>query len=306
MTISYKVSKNIQSEMIEYYKDLKRENTPQYAIFQAEEGGTIITFYNSGKIVFQGLSADVDANMWFDLEMHLNNRDVRKEIEIKEDKKESEKDYSYYNLSAIGSDEVGTGDYFGPIVVTASFVDKKEHMNLIDLGVRDSKKLTDSQIIKIAPHLIKNIPHVTYVLNNNEFNQTKFNMNKIKAILHNKVIISLLDKDKYNYEKIIIDQFVYPKKYFEHIKDAKKIVKDILFITKAEEKNLSVAVSSIISRYVFINEIDKLSQKYNITIPKGAGPKVDEIGKIIVEKYGKEELNNIAKLNFKNTKKIIN
>ena len=204
MTISYKVSKNIQSEMIEYYKDLKRENTPQYAIFQAEEGGTIITFYNSGKFVFQGLSADVDANMWFDLEMHLNNRDVRKEIEIKEDKKESEKDYSYYNLSAIGSDEVGTGDYFGPIVVTASFVDKKEHMNLIDLGVRDSKKLTDSQIIKIAPHLIKNIPHVTYVLNNNEFNQTKFNMNKIKAILHNKVIISLLDKDKYNYEKIII------------------------------------------------------------------------------------------------------
>lgn len=305
MTISYKVSDNVKSEMIEYYQDLKRDKTPQYATFQAEEAGTIITLYDSGKVVFQGLSADIDANMWFDLEMHKNKRDVRKEIDSKEEKKKDEKDYRYYNLSAIGSDEVGTGDYFGPIVVTASFVDKKDHLYLIDLGIRDSKKLTDEKIIKIAPEIIKKFPHVTYVLDNPTYNKnSNYNMNKMKAILHNKVLVGLLEKDSYHYERIIVDQFVYPKKYFEHIAEAPKKVKNILFLTKAEDKNLSVAVSSIIARYTFLTLMDKLSAKYKITIPKGAGPKVDEVGKEIVEIYGAEELNNIAKLNFKNTDKI--
>jgi len=306
MTISYKVSENVKPELIKYYNDLKRDGTPQYATFQADEGGTIITLYDSGKVVFQGLSADIDAYMWFDIEMHKNKRDVKKELDIKDEKKESEKDYRYYNMSAIGSDEVGTGDYFGPVVVTASFVDKKEHMNLIDLGIKDSKKLTDDKIIKLAPELIKRIPHVTYILENPEYNRIDYNMNKIKAILHNKVLVALLEKDTYPYEKIIMDQFVYPKKYFEHIAEAQKKVTDILFLTKAEDKNLSVAVSSIISRYIFINAMNKLSLKYKVEIPKGAGSRVDEIGKLIVEKYGKDELKNMAKFNFKNTNKILN
>ena len=78
MTISYKTSENIKKEIIKYYEDLKRPNTPQYAIFQAEEGGTIITLYNSGKVVFQGISADIDANLWFDLEMSKNKREYTK------------------------------------------------------------------------------------------------------------------------------------------------------------------------------------------------------------------------------------
>ncbi len=306
MTISYKVSDNLKEEMIEYYQDLKRSNTPQYATFQAEEGGTIITLYDSGKVVFQGLSADIDANMWFDLEMHKNKRDVYKELDSKEKKKEDEKDFRYYNLSAIGSDEVGTGDYFGPIVVTASFVDKNKHMDLIDLGIKDSKKISDDKVRKIAPILIKNYPHATIILNNEDYNGNKdYNMNKIKAILHNKVLVSLLESDNHPYERIIMDQFVYPKKYFEHIKDASKKVTKILFLTKAEDKNLSVAVSSVISRYVFLLQMDNLSKKYKLDLPKGAGPKVDEVGKYIVRKYGKEELYKIAKLNFKNTNKII-
>lgn len=307
MTISYKVSDNLKNEMIEYYQDLKRPNTPQYATFQAEEGGTIITLYNSGKVVFQGISADIDANMWIDLEMHRNKRDIYKEIEKKDEKKKDEKDFRYYNISAIGSDEVGTGDYFGPIVVTASFVDKNKHMDLIDLGIKDSKKLNDDKVRKIAPILIKDFPHSTIILNNEDYNKNKdYNMNKIKAILHNKVLVSLLESNDYPYERIIIDQFVYPKKYFEHINEAKKKVTKILFLTKAEDKNLSVAVSSVISRYIFLLEMDKMSNKYNIDIPKGAGPKVDEIGTLIVEKYGENELNKIAKLNFKNTEKILN
>ena len=74
MTIVFKVSDNIKTKMIKYYEDLKRDKTPPYAIFQADEGGTIITLYESGKAMFQGISADIDANIWIDMEKKFNGR----------------------------------------------------------------------------------------------------------------------------------------------------------------------------------------------------------------------------------------
>jgi ribonuclease HIII len=308
LTIVFKVSENVKKKMIEYYKDVQRDKKPPYSIFQADEADTIITLYESGKVMFQGISADVDANIWVDLEKKLNNRN----IDITENKKEKEKykdelNY-YYSISTVGSDEVGTGDYFGPIVVTASFVDKSK-INLInELGVKDSKKLTDEKIKKIAPVLIKEIPYVTFTLNNKDYNKYQkmgYNMNKIKAILHNKVLYAITNKkDKYNYDKIVVDQFVYPRKYFEHIMEATEKVTNITFTTKAESKCASVAVASIISRYIFLLKMDELSKELGIEIPKGANNFVDEVGIEIAKKYGIEKLETIAKLNFKNTDKI--
>jgi ribonuclease HIII len=166
MTIVFKVSDNVKKLMTDYYKDLSVPKTPPYALFQAVESDTVITLYNSSKVVFQGISADIDANMWIDQERHLNKRDVQKEIDSenkkKEDKQKEKLDYRYYNMSTVGSDEVGTGDYFGPIVVTASFVPKEKILELTDLGVRDSKKITDDKILKIAPTLIKTFSRYNY------------------------------------------------------------------------------------------------------------------------------------------------
>jgi ribonuclease HIII len=75
-------------------------------------------------------------------------------------------------------------------------------------------------------------------------------------------------------------------------------------MTKAEDKCLSVACASLISRYIFLKEFDKLGQTYNTFLVKGAGTKVDEIGLKLTKQYGTEILNKIAKLNFKNTEKI--
>ncbi len=304
MTIVFKVSDNVKDKMIAFYANLKKDKTPDYAIFQAVDADTVITLYESGKAMFQGVSADIDANIWIDMEKHLNNRD----IEIKDpEKNEVEKDTRFLNISSLGSDEVGTGDFFGPIVVSAAYVDKININFMNNLGVRDSKKIDDEKILKIAPEIIKKIPYVSYVLNNEVYNRNynaNTNMNKIKAILHNKVLTSLIKKDHYSYEKIIIDQFVYPQKYFEHIKDVPEKVTNITFLTHAEDKCLSVAAASIISRYIFLKEMDKLSNELKMTIPKGAGPKVDEVAQEIVNKYGFDKLSTIAKLNFKNIEKI--
>lgn len=312
MTIVYKISDNTKEEMIKYYENKKRDKTPPYAIFQAEEDGTIITLYESGKVMFQGISADIDANMWRDMEAHLNNGNLPIENKKKEKKEKDEKELyeerkKYFYINSIGSDEVGTGDYFGPVVVTASFVKKDDIEFLTELGVRDSKKLTDDKILKIVPEIIKKIPYETIVYSNKEYNSKKeFNMNKVKAILHNKAILSLMKKDNYNYDKVIIDQFCYPRNYFGYLKESNNVFRRITFTTKAEDKCLSVACSSLISRYVFIKEMDKMSKIIGKKIPLGAGVSVDNFGRQLVKEKGKDILEDISKINFKNTEKILN
>ncbi len=309
MTISFKLSENVKQNVIKFYRDKKRSNTPQYAIFQADDGGSVITLYESGKIVFQGISADIDARLWIDQEKHLNNRviDINSEKKDKKDKNKDEKK-SYIYESTIGSDEVGTGDYFGPIIVTATYVSKENISFLHDLGVKDSKKIDDEKILEIAPKIIKKIPYASYELNNHDYNNLSpenLNMNKIKAILHNKVLLKM-QKENYEYSKIVIDQFCYPQKYYEHIMKVPEKVTNIYFTTKAEDICASVAAASIISRYLFLQEIDKMSDKIGFFVPKGASNLVDETAARIVKKYNFDILKDIAKMNFKNTEKIKN
>jgi len=303
-----KVDDVIKQKMIEFYEDKKRLKTPPYAIFQADDNDSVITLYESGKVVFQGVSADVDASMWEMIGKDKNNIDDFFETsEEKKKEKESEIILPKY-ANYIGSDEVGTGDYFGPIVVTASYVSKDNIDFLNNLGVCDSKKLTDERILKIVPEIIKRIPYSTLILNNKDYNKyygEDMNMNKIKAILHNKVLAKLVDSNNYNYDYIVVDQFESPKSYFNHLKDAPNIVNNITFLTKAEDKCLAVACSSLISRYIFIKEIDRLGDKYGIFLPKGANYYVEDIGIKLVEKYGKDILKHVAKLNFSNTDRIL-
>lgn len=309
MTIVFKVSENVKEKMIKYYQDLKRDKTPPYSIFQAEEGGTIITLYESGKAMFQGISADIDANIWIEMEKKLNNRiiDIKTgKVKTKDNDKSKTNDFKYDNYNTIGSDEVGTGDYFGPIVVAATYVSKDNVAFLHELKVTDSKKITDDYIKKIAPKIMDKIPYSAFVLTNQEYNKLdheKINLNKIKALLHNKVLLNLVEKN-YPFDKIIVDQFTPPKNYYGYLADTQKKVTNITFTPRAEEQCLSVACASIISRYIFLREMYKMSQELKNEIPKGAGTNVDEFVQALVDKNGKDMLNNYVKLNFKNTQKI--
>lgn len=306
-TITLKVSDKTKEQMLEFFEDLKREKTPPYAVFQAQDGDTVVTLYESGKAVFQGKDADLSSDFWIETEKINSGTATTTDSR---DKKKDDKPNKVIpiRINSIGSDEVGTGDYFGPIVVTASYVSKENIDFLLDLKVKDSKKLTDAQILKIVPQIIKKIPYHTFILKNEEYNNHKnnnINMNQMKAILHNKVLYEIKQKN-YPYDYIVVDQFEPPKSYYSHIYKATKKVTDIFFLTKAEDQCLSVACSSLISRYIFLKEMDKLSHELGITLPKGANPTVDEVGKVIVKKFGKDKLKDIAKLNFKNTDKILN
>lgn len=298
MNIVIKVNDEIKEKMIEYYKDKKRDKVIPYAIFQAQEEDTVITLYESGKAMFQGNSADVDAAMWG---VALENTKEKQE----ERKKNEEK---YYTCNSVGSDEVGTGDYFGPIVVTATYVRKEDIPFLEKLGVGDSKKIDDSKILKMAPEIAKRVKYRSVILSNKEYNEKynkDINMNKIKTILHNRVLYQLIQEEKPEIDYIIVDEFAREARYYEYLRGTTNIQKNITFMTKAEDKNLAVACGSIISRYIFLKEFDKLCDIVHTPLPKGAGKDVDKVGEEIVEKYGKEKLQEIAKYNFKNTDRIL-
>ena len=145
MNVVIKVNDEVKQKMIEYYKDKKRDKVIPYVVFQAQDEDTVITMYESGKVMFQGTSADVDASMWGIVSEQSKEKNTANSKNI------------YHNCSSVGSDEVGTGDYFGPIVVTASYVKLEDVSFLEKLGVTDSKKLTDEKIKKIAPEIAKRI-----------------------------------------------------------------------------------------------------------------------------------------------------
>lgn len=308
--VVFKINDDTKEKMIAYYQDKTRIKTPPYAIFQAEEAGTIVTLYTSNKVMFQGTNAKIDSEMW--QEINKGNEDIIEIINDGKEKTEKPKEKKEeitipLDINSIGSDEVGTGDYFGPIIVTSAYVSKDNIALLKELGIKDSKKMLDEQILKIVPKFINIIPHHTLILNNldyNKYHSTNMNMNKMKAILHNKALGELASKN-YDVDYIVVDQFCEPKKYYEYIENAKNKVKNITFLTKAEDKCLSVACASLISRYRFIKEINKIGDNLGMFIPKGASDIVDDVAIKIVKKYGKEKLKEIAKLNFSNTKRII-
>lgn len=294
MNVVFKVNDEVKEKMIKYYADKKKDKEIPYVIFQAVDNDTVVTLYTSNKVMFQGLSADVDAMMWKEM---MGITDQPKE------------DFSkYHNCSSVGSDEVGTGDYFGPIVVTATYVKKEDIHDLEELGVGDSKKISDEKILKIAPIIAKKIKYRSIILSNKEYNEKyskDVNMNKIKAIMHNKVLYQIITEENPAIDYIIVDEFAREARYYEYIKESTNIQRNITFMTKAEDKNLAVACASIISRYIFLKEFDKLCDKVGVPLVKGAGKDVDTIGEEVVEKYAADILKEIAKLNFKNTERIL-
>lgn len=308
--ISFKVCDKTQQMMDEELDWCKRGTTPQYAKWQAKDGDTVITLYNSGKVVFQGSDADLASDFWITTEK-INSGKVDVKNSSSNTKKDKLDKTSYinpkiYNSNSIGSDEVGTGDYFGPIVVTSAYVSKDNIKWLEELGVKDSKKLTDEKILEIVPKIVEVIPFKTVILSNKEYNERyndNMNMNKFKAILHNKVLTSMTDEIK-DYDYIIVDEFAKENIYYNYLKESGNVQRGITFMTKGEDKSLAVACASLISRYKFIKEFDKLSKSINIDLVKGASDLVDTVGLKIVKEYGFDKLKEVAKLNFKNTDKI--
>lgn len=291
-------------KMKEYYHPFLIDKLPPGSLFTAKTKNCSITAYKSGKVLFQGNGCEEEAKKWGET------------APIGEKQASARKNASAHlpaniaKLSVVGSDEVGTGDYFGPITVVAAYVKKEDIPLLKELGVRDSKDLNDEKITAIARQIKDIVPHSLLILHNEKYNQLQqagMSQGKMKAILHNQAISHVLKKiDPVKPEAILIDQFVQSSTYFQHIKGQKTIVKDnVFFSTKAEGIHVAVAAASILARYAFVQYFDKLSESAGLKIPKGAGAHVDEAAAKLILAKGRDVLPKYVKLHFANTEKAM-
>ncbi len=277
MTIKTLTLSPTEIEILAHQMKAYPMRTIDYAHFQAKLDKGTITAYLSGKVVFAGADALLYAQ----------------QFETK-------------SASQAGSDEVGTGDYFGPITVWACYVDETQMDYINTLNVFDSKQTSDSKVRELAPILMDTLTYSLLVLDNVTYNKvhpTK-NMNAIKAELHQKAFSHL--KNKLNGvlpELSIVDQFTPKANYYRYLQDDYGIT-NLKFETKAESKYISVACASIIGRYAFLRALDQYSEYYKMDFPKGASAKVDQFGVQFVTKYTFNELNKVAKVHFVNTKRI--
>ena len=273
------------NKLLNAFKDQQVSNSNPYARFILKVENCTITCYTNNKVVFQGKDAAIYASPFNNIIDNNANND------------------NFINQA--GSDEVGTGDYFGPVVVAACIVKQEDLSWLSQENINDSKKITDEQILKIGNKLIKKLPNTILIVDNEKYNkihQTN-NLNEIKAKLHNQAYINLNKKYKLPPLKII-DQFTPQNTYYRYLANEPIVISNIHFETKAESKYISVAAASMIARYVFLVKWQEMEQKYNFTFHKGASSLVDNDIQIFIARYGYNELNKVAKLHFKNTPKL--
>lgn len=286
------------NEMKRFYATYCLAKKPPYTEFVAKIDHTTITAYTSGKVMFQGKNAETFAKKWQTTD--CSTTDKTNSASLPADLK---------HRSLIGSDEVGNGSYFGALVVCATFVDKTMLSTLNDLGVKDSKELTDSKIIQLATLLKKSIPYQLLVLKPEKYNQIQPNYNAVhmKVALHNQAIHLLLKKiAPTKPEYILIDQFTPKKNYMKYVTTEKNQVSEPLyFATKGEQYHLSVAAASIISRAAFLEELTIASNELGIQLPSGAGKQADQVAAEILQLGGIDLLSQYVKLHFANTQKAM-
>lgn len=276
-----------------YAKD-KLAKKAQYVRFTAKTGGTVITVYSSGKVMFQGADAVRESAKWGQAEKAVvtaaKGDVLPKDLAAK---------------SVLGSDETGTGDFFGPITVAACYVPADGVALAHELGVKDSKLLSDDGMRIMAPDLKAAFAHSVLVLPNDKYNKVQsqgWSQGKMKALLHNQALKHVLRKiEPARPDAILIDQFAERGVYYRHIAGEKEIVREnVLFSTKAEGLHVSVACASILARVAFLEEMDRLSGLAGVKLPKGAGKIVDEAAAKILLKHGEESLSGLAKVHFAN------
>ena len=292
-TISLELNETEIENVKRLYSDIECENDSEYVVFFAKRNGLSVTVYKPNKkglssVVFQGPDALYEAKIF-------DENAAPKKIEPK-----VKSNIFPSKFPQIGSDEVGTGDAFGPIVVCAAYVEEKELPFLESLNVTDSKLLDDEKIREIGKKLIKRFDYSLLSLMPEEFNEIhdENNMNRIKARMHNRAFCNLRKKHPNAY--LYLDEFAKEKTYYSYLYEEKEVVGDIHFSTKGETHFVSVALGSVIARYAFLLKMDELSKELGYKIPLGAGKDVDKFINKISKIKTREELRKYAKLSFKN------
>src|SRR6478752_6435116 len=213
-------------------------------------------------------------------------------------------EHSRNGIERIGIDESGKGDYFGPLVIAAVFVDATTQGELKLMDVRDSKKLSDGRILEMTPDIKTICPHSVIAIGPQKYNELYAkikNLNRLLAWGHAKALETLLER--VSCKRAISDQFGDERLILHALQEKGRTI--VLEQRTKAESDLAVAAASIVARAEFLLRLKRLSENVGTTLPKGASPAVELAGRMVVKKHGEERLGTVAKLHFKTTKAVL-
>lgn len=268
--------------------------TADHAIWRAKGEKVVATLYKSGKLLVQGAGTDAFTAKYLGISPQL--------ILLEKPAFVKKSDELVHTFDCwIGTDESGKGDYFGPLIIAGVMVNEKNLKLFEELELKDSKKLTDEKISKLAVKIKNNSIFAVVTIMPEKYNELykKFNnLNKMLAWGHARAIENILEKtpcpnaisDKFGDESLIKNALL-------------KSGREINLIQQVRaERDIAVAAASIVARDEFVKRMAKMSAEYGLNLPKGASDKVIEQARIA--KNRQISLENIAKLHFKTTQSL--
>ena len=264
---------------------------PQYTVFQAKKKNLSCTLYTSGKLMIQGKEKDEFIQYYLEPEILGTFSYGYEDLDIDQ-------------TPRIGIDESGKGDFFGPLCVAGVFAEGESIPNLGKIGVKDSKRLNDNSICKIASKIRKEYAYHVIRIGPKKYNELyeKFeNLNLLLGWGHATVIEELVNKT--GCERVIIDKFA-----AEHVVETalkRKKMKVMLTQKVRAEQDLVVAAASILARAAFVEGMEKLEKNYGQKLPKGASNATLQAGKKLVQNYGPDILMEVGKYHFKTRAMIL-
>lgn len=278
----------LRKELISQEFDLHQ---PPYTLFQGRKPGITCTLYASGKLVIQGKNAPSFIQFYIEPEL-LGTFGYGYEAELID------------RTPRIGVDEAGKGDFFGPLCIAGVYAGEKEFAELLKIGVKDSKRISDPAILKMAKQIQASIPHHVICLLPEKYNHlySQFgNLNSLLAWGHAAVIETLSQKT--GCKTALIDQFSHLP-LVENALKRKSLDLNFTKKTKAESDPV-VAAASILARAAFLTGLAKLSEQMGITLPKGASSAVIAAGKKLLKEKGIASFDQVAKKHFKTLDDIL-
>ena len=270
-----------------------------YAFWHIKNQDFSATFYNSSKFVVQGKNISLLLDKLSEKFSEIKN------IEPTEKEKKTEGDFpiTAHPLPYIGTDESGKGDFFGPLCVAGVLIEEKNLQMFIDLGIKDSKTLKDSDMIRMAQQIQKHSTYSVISMSNAKYNELYANfknLNKLLAWGHARVIENILEKvpckyalsDKFGDESLIKNAL---------LKNGRTIQLDQRV---RAESDIAVAAASVLARATFVQKMKTMENFYGLKFPKGCNNIVKTHAKEFIHKYGRERLIEVCKAHFKTYNEI--
>jgi ribonuclease HIII len=274
--------------------------------------------YSNGTLTVEGLSGPLFEEVWGDIRAILGVPDTSSSDDGRQTRLQSQVEAVeavQLGQQWIGTDESGKGDYFGPLVGAAVLVDERTAELLDELGVKDSKKLSDKRVRELAAQIrqvcgkravVVPIPPERYNDLYRQFRAEGKNLNTLLAWAHTRALEDILSEFPQRQITVLVDKFA-DESYIQSklLEKGRQTDLNLVQLPKAEA-NIAVAAASVLARAQFLQWLERLSKRYRVELPKGASdPRIIQVAKRIVADFGEDGLAKVAKLHFKTTKKIL-